>query len=145
MFRKTRLHIFSSSGANASDEALYDKDLDENSKLWSAAMSRDGNYLALGLEKKVLIYNLVDIRNPVMTPCLLRDNLKEIRTQRLNFSLDGSKLITATRDGRGSIRFDLFDLRDNNKRLWCRATEGRKGTQVSITGIVLEDNSKIVC
>lgn len=100
-------------------------------------MSRDGNYLALGHEEKVLIYNLMDIRKPVKTPYLPGDNLKEIVkgqklsfSQRLSFSLDGSKIITATRDGKGSIKFDLCDNKGNP--IWSWTSPRRNSTHVSI-------------
>jgi hypothetical protein len=116
-----RLQVFSSREADIPNTTVLDKALDENSTVLSIVMSRDGNYLALGFGRKVLIRNLLDVELPKETLYNLSGDLKEgIESQRLSFSPDGSKFITATH---GYCRMLEIGLYDTKGKVWSRIIE----------------------
>jgi hypothetical protein len=126
---QTRLQVFSTHGADASNEAILDKAISVNSTVRSIVISQDGNNLALGLDRKVYLYNLRDTPRQVETLGLSDVLEQSIKSQRLNFSLDGSKIAVATRDGGGNIEACLWD--HESKVGWSNLTTARRGRRVS--------------
>jgi WD40 repeat protein len=115
---QTQLHVISTPGADAPNAVILNKPMSTNSTVRSVAISQDGNFLAIGRDRKVYLYNLRDTECHMDTLDVHEKLEQGIESQRLNFSLDGSKLVLATRDGSGNIGVRLYAHESKVGSVW---------------------------
>jgi WD40 repeat protein len=122
---QTKMKVFSI-GVDAHISATLDKSISA-STVRSLVVSRDGKYLAVGLDRKVFLYDLLNVERQMEPLSLSTELPQSIESQRLNFSLDGSKIVLATRYGSGSIEVRVYA--HETKAGWSQCTKAMSTTR----------------
>jgi hypothetical protein len=127
---QTQILVTKTPRSETPNTVIFSKPISTNSPVRSVAISQDGCFLAIGYDREVCLHNLLDTEGHVDTISLDKGLEQSIESQRLNFSLDVSKLVLATRDGSGNIEVRLYA--HESKAGWsyyCKTQ--RKGKRVS--------------
>lgn len=111
------LQVFAAPANPAANEPIWEKALQQNGQVRSIAMSLDGDFVAVGSDRDVFVY---DVNNSRVTPRkIMLSNNANVNSQRINFSRDGNKVVIATRKLNGQVEIILFDRLDSQEA-WPR-------------------------
>jgi len=102
---------------------VFRKQMNQIGQIRSLAMSLNGNYVAVGSDGEISIWNIKDDTNPARK--IMLSDSKVVNSQRINFSRDGSKVVIATRQPKGQIEIILFDHLDS-REIWRRTNPKRE-------------------
>jgi hypothetical protein len=110
--------------------------VDQNCEVRSIAMSLDDDFVALGSDRELYIYDVTNRRLlPTGSKFSIGPNL-HVTSQRVNFSPNGEQVVIATRQSDGHIRTILYDrlkLHETWNRITAKAV-GMVSTKVLLAG-----------
>jgi hypothetical protein len=101
---------------------LFEEPLEKIQHTTCLAFSPDEAYIAVGLESTIRIY---DIDNPHNLPeaiDLAPTPKSKFKSQRINFSQSGHRVVVATRNGAGDVKIVVFD-RAKSAVHWSKTTD----------------------
>ncbi|KAL2065947.1 hypothetical protein VTL71DRAFT_3617 [Oculimacula yallundae] len=116
--RYDTLQTFYSSHTTGSD-AIISKRISPHGQVRSIAMSRSGNFVAVGSDQAVQIYDVNNSNAPTRRVTVSNQG-SYLNSQRMNFSKDEKILAIASRSNRGLVEVVVYD-RVAGEDIWRRA------------------------